>query len=228
MTGRFYQQLTADLSIVPGVESVGAGSDLPWTGWDENAGGFTIEGKKPRPGTQFHARYHMATPGYFSALGVPLIGGRFFNDGDTETSLSIILVNRAMADPYWPGENAIGKRMTFEDNPKEKDWMTIVGEVGDIKDQPNSPTRRARIWWPESQAANPDMSIVLRSNSNPDLLSDAVRNEVSVSTPSWQSPMCRSWTGSWARLLPLRALRSFSWECLQGWQFFLLQLEPME
>lgn len=178
MTGRFYQQLTADLSIVPGVESVGAGSDLPWTGWDENAGGFTIEGKKPRPGTQFHARYHMATPGYFSALGVPLIGGRFFNDGDTETSLSIILVNRAMADRYWPGENVIGKRMTFEDNPKEKDWMTIVGEVGDIKDQPNSPRAEPGFWWPESQAANPDMSIVLRSNSNPDLLSDAVRNEV--------------------------------------------------
>jgi predicted permease len=176
--GKFYQQLTADLSILPGVESAGAGSDLPWTGWDENAGGFNIEGKKPQPGKEFHARYHMATPGYFSALGVPLIGGRFFNDGDTATSRQVIVVNRAMADRYWPGENVVGKRMTFEDNPKEKDWMTVVGEVGDIKDQPNSPRAEPGFWWPESQASNSEMSVVLRSSSNPELLADALRNEV--------------------------------------------------
>jgi len=178
VTGRFYQQLTADLSELPGVEGAGAGSDLPWTGWDENAGGFTIEGTKPPPGKEFHARYHMATPGYFKALGVPLIGGRYFNDGDTETSRQIIIVNRAMADRYWPGENVIGKRMSFEDNPKEKDWMTVVGEVGDIKDQPNSPRAEPGFWWLESQASNSDMSVVLRSTSNPELLADALRNEV--------------------------------------------------
>jgi predicted permease len=178
VTGRFYQQLTADLSELPGVEGAGAGSDLPWTGWDENAGGFTIEGTKPPPGKEFHARYHTATPGYFKALGVPLIGGRYFNDGDTETSRQIIIVNRAMADRYWPGENVIGKRMSFEDNPKEKDWMTVVGEVGDIKDQPNSPRAEPGFWWLESQASNSDMSVVLRSTSNPELLADALRNEV--------------------------------------------------
>ncbi len=176
--GRFYQQLDANLGALPAVESAGAGSDLPWTGWDENAGGFNIEGKKPPPGNEYHARYHMATPGYFKALGVPLIGGRFFNDGDTETSRQIIIVNRAMADRYWPGENVIGKRMTFEDTPKEKDWMTVVGEVGDIKDQPNSPRAEPGFWWPESQASNSDMSVVLRSTSNPELLADALRNEV--------------------------------------------------
>jgi predicted permease len=120
----------------------------------------------------------MATPGYFKALGVPLIGGRYFNDGDTETSRQIIIVNRAMADRYWPGENVIGKRMSFEDNPKEKDWMTVVGEVGDIKDQPNSPRAEPGFWWLESQASNSDMSVVLRSTSNPELLADALRNEV--------------------------------------------------
>jgi predicted permease len=176
--GRFYDQLVNDLSSLPGVQSAGAGSDLPWTGWDENAGGFNIEGKKPPPNQDFHARYHMATPGFFRALGVPLIAGRWFNVSDTDKSPPVIIINRAMAVRYWPGENVIGKRMTFEDNPKEKDWMTIVGEVGDVKDHPNSPSAEPGFWWPEWLASNPDMSVVIQSNSNPERLADALRNEV--------------------------------------------------
>jgi predicted permease len=177
-TGHFYEQLVADLSALPGVESAGAGSDLPWTGWDENAGGFNIEGKKPLPNQMFHARYHMATPGYFRALGVGLIGGRFFNESDNAKGPPVVIVNRAMAERYWPGEDAVGKRFTFEDAPKEKDWMRIVGVVGDVKDAPNSPGAEPGFWWPELVAPNPDMSIVLRSSGNPELLGDALRNEV--------------------------------------------------
>lgn len=176
--GRFYDQLTTDLARAPGVESAGAGSDLPWTGWDENAGGFYIEGKVPPPGKEFHARYHMATPEYFCALGVPLIAGRFFEESDTAKAPKVLLINRAMAERYWPGENVVGKRMTFEDKPKESDWIRIVGEVGDIKDQPNSPSAEPAFWWPELQASEPDMSMVLRSTSSPELLADVLRNEV--------------------------------------------------
>jgi predicted permease len=183
-TGHFYDLLVGDLSALPGVESAGAGSDLPWTGWDENAGGFNIEGKKPSPNQEFHARYHMATPGYFRALGVPLLSGRFFTERDTDAAPPVISVNRAMAERYWPRENVVGKRMTFEDTPKEKDWMTIVGVVGDIKDQPNSPRAEPAFWWPELLAANPDMSVVMRSSSNPELLADALRNEVRRLNPA--------------------------------------------
>ncbi|HEY6488404.1 MAG: ABC transporter permease [Terracidiphilus sp.] len=179
----FYQKLVTNLSTLPGVESAGACSDLPWTGWDENAGGFNIEGKQPPPGKEFHARYHMATPGFFRTLGTPMIAGRFFKDGDTGTSQSVLIVNRAMAERYWPGEDVIGKRMTFEDKPKEKDWITIIGEVGDVKDQPNSPAAEPGFWLPESQTGNRDMSIVLRSTSNADSLADALRLEVQRLNP---------------------------------------------
>ena len=176
--GHFYDELVANLGKLPGVQAAGAGSDLPWTGWDENAGGFHFEGRLPPPGQEFHARYHMATPGYFRALGIPLIAGRFFKESDTQTATNVILINRAMVDRYWPGEDMVGKRMTFEDNPKEKDWMTIVGVVGDVKDHPNSPSAEPGFWMPELQAANSDMSIVIRSSANPALLADALRNEV--------------------------------------------------
>ncbi|HEX4594053.1 MAG TPA: ABC transporter permease, partial [Bryobacteraceae bacterium] len=61
---RFYDQLVARLSILPGVRSAGVGSDLPWTGYDDNLGGFQIEGKQHPPNEEFHARYHAATPNY--------------------------------------------------------------------------------------------------------------------------------------------------------------------
>jgi predicted permease len=177
---KFYDQLAADLNGLPGVESAGVGSDLPWTGYDENAGGFTIEGKKPPAGDDFHGRYHMATPGYFSALGIPLVAGRFFSEADNPEAPQRVIINRTMAQQYWPGENVIGKRMSFHDEPKsDKDWITVVGVVGDVKDQPNSPGTQNAFWFPVAQQAwTSDMSVVIRARSDPRLLTDALRNEV--------------------------------------------------
>ena len=184
IVARFFDELVTNLNGLPDVESAGAGSDLPWTGYDENSG-FTIEGKKPPAGEEFHARYHMATPGYFSALGIPLVEGRFFTEGDTKDTQQVVMINHAMANKYWPHENVIGKRMTFEDQPKEKDWLTIVGIVGDVKDQPNSPAAQPAFWWPELQSGwTSDMSVVIRARGNPRPLAEALRNEVHRIDPS--------------------------------------------
>ena len=174
---RFYQELLNDLQAIPGVEAAGAGSDLPWTGWDENSS-FNIEGKEPPPGTFFHARYHAATPDYFRALGTPLMSGRFFEDTDKQGSPSVIVINEAMAAKYWPHENAVGKRMTFEDHPKDKDWLTVVGVVGDVKDKPNSPSAEPAFWWPHQQAAFHTMAFVVRFDGDPAVMATALRNEV--------------------------------------------------
>jgi predicted permease len=184
--GDFYEKLANNLSTLPGVEAAGAGSDLPWTGWDENAGGWIIEGKKPQAGQMYHARYHMATPGYFRAMGIPLFEGRFFTDGDRDLKgvPNVIIVNRALAKRYWGQEDVIGKRISFEDNPKESDWIRIVGVVGDVKDQPNSPSAEPGFWWPELQASNSEMSLVVRTQSDPQFIADALRNEVRKLDPS--------------------------------------------
>jgi predicted permease len=180
----FYSQLVADLNALPGVQSAGAGSDLPWTGYDENAGGFTIEGKQPAPNEEFHARYHRATPGYFTALGIPVVEGRLFRESDDNKGTRVMVINHVMAERYWPHENVVGKRISFADNPKEGEWTTIVGVVGDIKDQPNSPGAEPAFWWPETQAPDTEMSMVIRGNSDPTLLADALRNEVHRLNPT--------------------------------------------
>jgi predicted permease len=181
----FYAELPRGVRSLPGIESAGLGSDLPWTGYDDNLGGFTIQGKLPPPHQEFHARYHMATPGYFRALGIPLVGGRLFTDADKPDAPLVMIINRAMAEKYWPGEDAVGKRVTFEDHPKDKDWMTVVGVVGDVKDQPNSPGAEPAFWWPFLQAGygSPNLLLAVRSNADPQLLVGGIRNQVARIDP---------------------------------------------
>jgi predicted permease len=181
----FYQELPRGVRSLPGVESAGLGSDIPWSGYDDNTG-FTIEGKQPPPHQDFHARYHMATPGYFRALGIPLVRGRFFTDADKPDSPLVLVINHAMAERYWPGEDAVGKRITFDDHPKDKDWLRIIGVVGDVKDQPNSPGAEPAFWWPFLQAGygSPNLLLAVRSNSDPQLLVGAIRQQVARLDPA--------------------------------------------
>jgi predicted permease len=183
---QFFGQLVAGLQALPGVQSAGIGSDLPWTGYDDNSS-FSIEGKQAPPHEDFHARYHMAGPDYFRALGTPLLRGRFFTDADKKDAPNVILINHVMAERYWPGEDAVGKRITFEDHPKnDKDWLRVVGVVGDVKDQPNSRGAEPAFWWSAYQVANPfpDALVVVRADADPQLLVDAMRNQVAKLDPA--------------------------------------------
>jgi predicted permease len=186
---RFYDLLLDRLKSLPGVRTAGIGSDLPWTGYDDNLGGFVIEGKRPPPHEEFHARFHMASPGYFSALGVPLAYGRFFTDADTMKGPLALIINRAMANRYWPGENVIGKRINFfQDHPKpdDKEWCTIVGVVGDVKDTPQKASAEPAFWWPipQSPFGFPSLAITVRANTDPTSLTAAVRTAVQELDPT--------------------------------------------
>jgi predicted permease len=181
----FYGRLSASLTSTPGVVSAGIGSDLPWTGYDDNCG-FAIEGKQPAPNEGFHGRYHAASENFFRALGIPLLRGRFFTQSDTKDAEPVWIINQAMAARYWPNEEALGKRITFADKPTPKDWVTIVGVVGDVKDKPNSAGAEPAFWWPLPQAWSvfPEMSLVVRSNANPQMLADTVRDQVKRLDPT--------------------------------------------
>ena len=181
----FYQRLLVNLNTLPGLHAVGAGTDLPWTGYDENLGGFTIEGKTPPPHEDFEARYHTASPDYFRAVGIPLVQGRFFDERDTKDSPRVLLINETMARRYWPGEDAVGKRIAFDDKPKESDWFRIVGVVGDVKDTPESKGAKPAFWWSLLQQTwSANMTIVLRADSAPQLLTEALRTKVRELDPS--------------------------------------------
>jgi len=172
---RFYERLATELESIPGVSSAGLGSDLPWTGWDDNTS-FSIEGRKPPLHQDFGARYHVATWDYFRALGIPLMQGRFFTREDS--------ADRPKANLYWSKGEALGKRITFGDHPKDSDWLTIVGIVGDVKDKPESTNTHPAFWWSALQTPFSQMSVVVRANSDSQALTQAVRAAVHRIDPS--------------------------------------------
>jgi len=179
---RFYERLATELESIPGVSSAGLGSDLPWTGWDDNTS-FSIEGRQPPPHQDFGARYHVATWDYFRALGIPLKRGRLFTREDNADRPKVIVINQALANLYWKGD-AVGKRITFDDHPKESDWLTIVGIVGDVKDKPESADTHPGFWWSALQAPFSQMSVVVRADADSQTLTQAVSTAVHRIDPS--------------------------------------------
>ena len=183
----FYERLLNDLRSTPGVTAAGAGSDLPWTGWDDNAGFDSIQGEVPLPNQSFHARYHAATPGYFRALGIPLARGRMLDLSDKADSQQVLIINEAAAK-YWRHGDALGGKVTFSDHPKEKDWLTIVGIVKDVKDTPKDARAEPAFWWP-----------VHRSRSR---WRETVRLRFApISVKSWQPTGCVLPCADWMGIL---------------------------
>ncbi|HEX4231962.1 MAG TPA: ABC transporter permease [Bryobacteraceae bacterium] len=180
----FYRQLLLRLDSTPGISASGIGTDIPWTGYNENDGGFTIEGKKPAPGSQFHARYHSASDDYFRTLGIPLVQGRFFDTRDRSAGSRSLIINDAMARLYWPGQNAVGWRISFDDHPKESDWFTVVGIAGDVKDTPASDGAEPAFWWTLREFPYADMVVAVRGRSGASVLADDLRAAVHSLDPS--------------------------------------------
>lgn len=130
----YYRRLVEEVGTLPGVEEVGVVNHLPLGGVAWN-GSFAIEGRGEVEG---HPDYRVASPGYFEALGIPLLRGRRFEDSDRAGSPHVVLVSRAMAEQYWPGEDPVGKRIgNLANEPMryrgEGDWLTIIGVVGDVR-----------------------------------------------------------------------------------------------
>jgi predicted permease len=174
---RFFDRGLAEWKNLPGVQAVGVATDLPWTGYDDNLGGWRIE-DQPADDSR-HARYHVASAEYFRAIGIPLLRGRFFDSSDTAISSKVLIINEAMARRYWPNQDVVGKRIEFRFS-SEPTWTTIVGVVGDVKDQPNSTGAEPAFWWPLAQMpwAFSRMSVVLRTAGDPASLANIFRDAV--------------------------------------------------
>jgi len=174
----FMNRLLEQIQALPGVRVVGATTDLPWTGYDENTS-FIIEHHPLTQDDGPHARYHSVTPDYFRAVGVPLLAGRFLTERDGLDAPQTLLINQSMARRFWPDEEAVGKRLTFTSDPKEKDWWTIVGVVGDVKDTPNVAAAEPAFYWHFAQNVwQREMFLAIGTNGDPFSVVEPLRREV--------------------------------------------------
>ena len=106
----------------PGVQSAGFATYLPLSGTD-NGWAFFIEGRPPLPVGVFNmAKYRPASPGYFEALGIPLLRGHAFTFTDTEDAPWVVMINQSMARAYWGRQDPVGHRLHFG-SPV---WRTVM------------------------------------------------------------------------------------------------------
>jgi predicted permease len=181
----FYQQVLLKLRVLPGVTSASAVNHLPLMGdlWDR---GLAIEGRPPaKPGEGIDAVYRVCRPGYFQTMGIPLARGRDFTEQDHLDSPGVVVINEQLAHNQWPGEDPLGRRITFDDTDITPKWFTIVGVVKNVK-QAWADDTRDEIYLPFQQSpflSDPAghysaMTLVLRTSTNPLGLLDAARNAV--------------------------------------------------
>jgi len=130
----FYRQVLERVEHLPGVVSAGYTTSVPLA-WKGGSSGFYPEGiKAPIPGMAYDATHREVSADYLKTMNIPLRAGRYFDGRDNEQSMPLAIINETMARQYWPGENALGRRLKIGD-PDEpgKQWKQIVGIVADVR-----------------------------------------------------------------------------------------------
>jgi putative ABC transport system permease protein len=189
-----YDRLFERVKGLPGVISAAGASRPPFAG----AMGmqFRIEGRPaPEPGTQaggqggggMNASYMPVTPNYFSTVRIPVLQGRDFNTSDTASSPLVVVINKTMAQRWWPNENPIGQRITFDFVPDERP-REVVGVVGDVRlnqtqTQPGPiaylpHVQQSQRWLGPSWNYRSAMFYILRTNGNAAGMASAIRSAV--------------------------------------------------
>jgi putative ABC transport system permease protein len=174
----FFQQVISRIESLAGVQSAGAVSAVPLTGW-QNKTSFAIEG---RPETSQTEELHAASPGYFQAIGIPLLRGRAFTEQDRSNAERVVIVSEGLAHRYWPDEDPIGRRIQLGGDSHEP-WRTIVGIVGDVKQSglDSESTREYYIsYLQDTWGITSDMTLTVRTVSDPLSLVAAARSQVQV------------------------------------------------
>ncbi|HKG58481.1 MAG TPA: ABC transporter permease [Pyrinomonadaceae bacterium] len=175
----FFDRALARLSELPGVTAAGASNMLPLDGNGTDRL-IEVEGYVPRDQSDMpDAQNRQATPGWFAAMGIPLVRGRLIERSDDNRAARVLVVNEEFAKRFFPNGDAIGKRIRLGKLTADFPWATIVGIVGDVRgfalDEPPLPT----MYWPVAQIrATPSLAIVVRTESDPAALASAVRDAI--------------------------------------------------
>jgi predicted permease len=174
---QFYQALEERVGHLSGVSAVGAITSLPLTpsvGW----GGMEIEGYVPPPNQpELQVDIRFTTPGYFTAMQIPLLSGRLFSAADTEKTQPVVLIDEKMANQFWPKGDAVGKRIR---QGNKQPWATIAGVVGLVKEYGLDLDTRMVVYYPQGQKPAGTMFMVARTSSDPVATADAIVHQVNA------------------------------------------------
>jgi putative ABC transport system permease protein len=175
----FYDRVVEGVRGLPGVAAVAMISELPMGG-TEQVTSILLEGRpKPKPGETPLAPLRRVSPGYFELMRIPLHRGRLPGPGDRQGTMPVLVIDEAMARTYWPGEDAVGKRLR---TGGDDTWYTVIGVVGDVHDTTLQEVPRPEVFQLASQVPQSSVSfmnrIVVRTQGEPQSLVQGVQEVV--------------------------------------------------
>lgn len=159
----FADQLLACVRALPGVTSVGTTSVLPFSGGAVSES-YLIEGF-PQSAASPVASIRFVTPDYFRTLDIAVLRGRGFSEHDTASAEHVVMIDRLLADRYWPGGDPIGQRLSYVGAAETPGTWTIIGVVPTIKDNSlEESVAQETLYFPVAQAPNGGFTLVMKTS----------------------------------------------------------------
>jgi putative ABC transport system permease protein len=173
----FYESLLTRVRSLPGVTAAGAIRRAPLS-IPIGPSSIEVEGwVEPADASPPAAVIQLATPGYFEAMGIPVLEGRAFDTGDRAGSTPVAVVTESLARSYWPGRGALGGRLRVDD--PDLSFVEIVGVVPDVRqNRLDQPPEWGTMFVPHAQAPSLSMTLTVRSGVESASLVSAIRTEV--------------------------------------------------
>ena len=172
----FYERAIERVSALPGVESAGLVSMAPFSG-SSSSGSYTVEGYEPAAGESSpHALQRVVDDDYFETMDIALLAGRGFDAGDTAEAAPVVVVDRLLAEKYFPDSDPLAGRLRRSD---EEGWMRIVGVVEPVKIfELEREVEKETIYFPYRQRPSSAMTFALRTVGDPEALVEPLRRAV--------------------------------------------------
>jgi len=155
----FYKEAMRRIAVLPGVERVAVGTQVPWKEANSFGPGFQLAGEgqvRVDPDDDPRAQFRTVSPGFFASLGVPLLAGRDFTDGDRRDGEKVVIISRSLAQQLFPKQDAVNRHIMWTD-PVMKfievspDPRRIVGVVEDLDDNNVVPGPAMNVYHPLGQ-----------------------------------------------------------------------------
>jgi predicted permease len=171
-TEQFYRDLLERVRGYPGVTAAGLGESIPLS-FSSSDNTVDIPGYEPSPEERMSIRYNRVTPGYFTAMGIPLTEGRGFTEEDDMDGAGVIIVNQHFANRFWPGESPIGKQVNSHGMERTVVGLVPTGKYGTLGEAP-----MAHQYLPLAQSWGAGTYLHVRTSGDPEALIQPLREIV--------------------------------------------------
>ena len=173
---QFITQVLERIEQIPAVTAAGVTSNVP-AGFSNSRRQFWPEGQDLRESEVRYADYRRVTTGYFAALRIPLVSGRWADDRDHNTTMPVAVVSQRLADDYWPGQDPLGRRFKLS---ADGEWLMVIGVAGNTIHNWFTHRRDHTVYRPVTQDAPYAIAFTVKTVGDPSSLAGDVRRAVAA------------------------------------------------